>query len=144
MPRTTKAGQPCTLPPAMATITSVSGEEEFCLPASLWQRFQRMLFSLVQHMTEIAVFCVLWQSCQLNSGSRICHVPLLKGEQWLLALGLYWCRRVFLVPVLPLRKPRGSGTAWLCAGSFCIAAQTSIPWFWEELDELNRSIPKAA
>lgn len=37
--RTTKAGQPCTSPPAMATITLVSGEGEFCLPASLWQRF---------------------------------------------------------------------------------------------------------
>lgn len=31
VPRMTKAGQPCTLPPAMATITLVSGEGEFCL-----------------------------------------------------------------------------------------------------------------
>lgn len=54
----TKAGQPCTLHPAMATITLVSGEGEFWLPASLWQRFRRMLFILIQHVTEIAVFHV--------------------------------------------------------------------------------------
>lgn len=39
---------------------------------------------------------------------------------------------------------QGSDAAWVCAGSFCIAAQISVPCFWEEVDELNRGIPKAA
>lgn len=93
---------------------------------------------------DCCFLCVLWQSCQLNSGSRACRVPLLKEEQELAARGLYWWRRMFLVPVLPLREPRDNGTAWLCAIFFCITLQTSVPSFWEEANELNRRIPKAA
>lgn len=56
--------------------------------------------------------CVLWQSCQLNSGSRACHVSLLKGQQELPALGLYQCRRKGVLS--PSSSPQGAQGQWHC------------------------------
>lgn len=68
----TKAGQPCTLPPAMAMITSVSGGE-FCLPAFLCAGILKggLYFDSapVRDCSFLFLFC---QSCQLWSQGLPC------------------------------------------------------------------------
>lgn len=68
----TKAGQPCTLPPAMAMITSVSGGE-LCLPTSLCAGILKggLYFDSapVRGCSFLFLFC---QSCQLWSQGLPC------------------------------------------------------------------------
>lgn len=127
--QTTKAGQPCTLPPAMATITSVRGG---------------LFFIWIQHSSEVAPFCSFCVKAA-NSGPRACHVCLLEGEQDLPVLGLYWCGGKGVLP--PSSLHQGAQGQWHCLVLCWVllhCCAIPCPCLSKEADELNRSTHKAA
>lgn len=140
--RTTKAGQPCTLPPAMATITLVSGGGVLSSSLSVVGILKGTLYFASAPVRGCSFLFLLCQSCQLWTQDLSC-VPAGRGA--VSVLGLYWCRGKGVLP--PSSSHQAAQEQWHCTALCWIllhCCANLCPCLSKEADELNRSTCRAA